>query len=355
MPLCVLTYLLWDALFMASSGTGKDLGDPRSLGASLDVGLSDHHLLQWSVAAARSSPSVEVMQTRPWRKLDVSQLRSVLSSSVLCQPVTWPNDIDEMAALYDRELGVLLDQLIPLQETTRRLRPSDRWFDAECRAAKRQTRQCERVYASAGRRLNRALLRNSTSSESTDAATARVAAAKSAWYEQRRAYRQLRQRKCTAFWVDKVESERSHPSKLESVDELFGRERTSACSTLSAETLNSFFIEKVCKVRATTSSASPPTFSPVRVGVSFPQFSAIGVDDVVSSVYKLPDKSSASDPLPTYIFKQVIDLLAPSACRRVVQSIVGCWSFPRHLQECIHYTGAEEARTQLCRRQLFPI
>ena len=48
----------------------------------------------------------------------------------------------------------------------------------------------------------------------------------------------------------------------------------------------------------------------MRDGVSLPQFSAISVDDVVSSD-KLPDKSSASDPLPTYILKQVIDLLAP--------------------------------------------
>ena len=85
-----------------------------------------------------------------------------------------------MAALYDRELGALLDQLIPLRETTRRQRPSDPWFDAECRTAKRQTRQRERAYASACRRLNRALLRNLTSSESTDAATTRVTAAKSA-------------------------------------------------------------------------------------------------------------------------------------------------------------------------------
>ena len=114
-----------------------------------------------------------------------------------------------------------LNQLIPLRMTTRRPRPSDPWCDAECRTAKRQTRQHECAYTSACRRLNRTLLRNLTSSESTDAATARVAAAKSAWYEQRRAYRQLSQRKCTAFWVDKVESERSHPSKLwESVDKL---------------------------------------------------------------------------------------------------------------------------------------
>ena len=58
------------------------------------------------------------------------------------------------------------------------LRVDCQWADAKCRVAKRQTRQRERAYTSVCRRLNRALLHNSTSSESTDAATARVAAAK---------------------------------------------------------------------------------------------------------------------------------------------------------------------------------
>jgi len=35
-----------------------------------------------------------------------------------------------------------------------------------------------------------------------------VAAAKSAWYDQRRAYRQLRHQKCTAFWLEKIETDR---------------------------------------------------------------------------------------------------------------------------------------------------
>ena len=162
-----------------------------------------------------------------------------------------------MAALYYRELGVLLDQLIPLREITHRLRPSDPWFDAECCTVKRQTCQRECTYASSCRHLNR-MLHNSTSSQSTDAATARVTAAKTDRYEQLRAYRQLRQRKCTAFWVNKVESECSHLSKLrESVNKLLGCGRTSACSSLSTETLNSFFDEKVCKVRATTSTDQP--------------------------------------------------------------------------------------------------
>jgi len=44
--------------------------------------------------------------------------------------------------------------------------------------------------------------------------------------------------------------------------------------------------------------------------MSLLQFSVISVDDVASCVYILLDKSSAFDPLLTYIFKQVVDLLA---------------------------------------------
>jgi len=44
--------------------TRDDVGRPQSVTVA-DVGLSDHHLLQWSVPAARSPPPVEVLQTRP--------------------------------------------------------------------------------------------------------------------------------------------------------------------------------------------------------------------------------------------------------------------------------------------------
>ena len=125
---------------------------------------------------------------------------------------------------------------------------------------------------------------------------AEVATAKSAWYEQLRAYRHLRQQKCMAFWIDKVESERSHPAKLwESVDKLLSRGRTSACPSLSVEMLNSFFVEKVSKVRATTSSASAPTFSPVRDGVSLPEFSVLSVD--VSSALLINFQTRAQRPI----------------------------------------------------------
>jgi len=56
------------------------------------------------------------------------------------------------------------------------------------------------------------------------AAVSKAAAAKAAWYAQRRTYRQLRHRKLTDFWRDKVASNESDPRQLWSdVDDLLGR------------------------------------------------------------------------------------------------------------------------------------
>jgi len=95
-----------------------------------------------------------------------------------------------MAAVYDDELNRVLDRLIPFRPVFRQRRPTDPWFDAECRAAKRLTRRLDCAYAAACRRRN----------------TAEAAAARVAWYDQRSAYRQLRQQKCRAFWVENIET-----------------------------------------------------------------------------------------------------------------------------------------------------
>jgi len=50
-----------------------------------------------------------------------------------------------MASLYDTELTAMLDRAVLACTVTRRPRPSDPWFDAECRAAKRLTQRLERA------------------------------------------------------------------------------------------------------------------------------------------------------------------------------------------------------------------
>ena len=116
----------------------------------------------------------------------MDSLRAALSMSRLCRPESWPDDVDELSSILDR--------ILPLRQYDRRARPSDPWFDKECRDAKRLTRRLERAYAAACRRS----ARGSTTPSDWDP-SARVASAKTAWYDQRRKYRQLRRQKCTDF------------------------------------------------------------------------------------------------------------------------------------------------------------
>jgi hypothetical protein len=120
-----------------------------------DVGLSDHRLLCWSADAARPSPAKSTVTSRPWRSLDIEQFRAAIAGSLLCQPDIWPADsVDRMCRLYHDVLLDLLDRFIPVRQTVRRPRPSDVWFDAECRAAKRLTRRLERAFIAADRRAS---------------------------------------------------------------------------------------------------------------------------------------------------------------------------------------------------------
>jgi len=79
----------------------------------VDVGLSAHYLLQWSVSSSRLTPVTETVVRRPWHSLDIVDFRSALSSSVLCQPNCWLGlDVDTMASLYDSVLIVMLDRVV---------------------------------------------------------------------------------------------------------------------------------------------------------------------------------------------------------------------------------------------------
>jgi len=208
----------------------------------------------------------------------MESFRSAVTTSKLCQSDTWPLDNDEMAALYDSEIG-LLDQLLQLRQVVRRQRTSDPYFDKECRDAKRLTHRLERAYAVASRRATASPNVAVRSPVGPDDVTAAAVVAKEAWYNQRRQYRQLRHRKSAEFWSKKIEADQADLRLLwKSVESLLGRGRMPASDPIDVETFYRFFAEKVSKVRSSTSGAVPPTYSCIRPGVSFAAFSSVSVD-----------------------------------------------------------------------------
>jgi len=147
------------------AATCRDLAAPEV--KVVDVGLSDHYLLQWSVSLACVTPVTETVVRRPWRSLDIVDFWSALSLSVLCQPNCWLGlDVDTMASLYDTELTVVLDRVVPACTVNRQPRPSDLWFDAECRATKRLTRRLERAAIVAAKKPDAAVAANASQTAS---------------------------------------------------------------------------------------------------------------------------------------------------------------------------------------------
>ena len=82
-------------------------------------------------------------------------------------------------------------------------------------------------------------------------------------------------------------------------------------SSIDIEIINQFFADKVTNVRLSTDNTPPPTFTHAAAGLTLNEFGKLSVDDVTSSVRQLPDNNSAADPIPTFVLKQTIDLLAP--------------------------------------------
>jgi len=88
-------------------------------------------------------------------------------------------------------------------------------------------------------------------------------------------------------------------------------EHQRAATPASVDEFHRFFTDKVEAVRAATAGGFPPTFKAAPVASSFADFHKVTVDDVISAVCLLLDKSCVADTLPTPQLKLVDDLIAP--------------------------------------------
>ena len=123
---------------------------------------------------------------------------------VPCRPadvctVWWPQwiglDGDGLTSLYDDVIVALLDLQVPLRTTTCRRRPSNAWYDDECRSAKRALRSLEHAARRAG-----------PLSDSTSAVLA--------WRAERRRYFNLVRRRRSEFWTARITADQSQPHSL---------------------------------------------------------------------------------------------------------------------------------------------
>jgi hypothetical protein len=68
---------------------------------------------------------------------------------------------------------------------------------------------------------------------------------------------------------------------------------------------------KVNDIRAVTYEGAPPEFVDALNIEQLLSFTPVCTDDVIKHVMNAPNKYSSMDPLPTWLLKSNIDLLAP--------------------------------------------
>ena len=262
-----------------------------------ETGLSDHSLLRWNSTLPSPCLTYRTVTYRPWKLLNICDFRAALHGSPICDPESWSSlDANELACLYDSSIADLINRILPVKTIRCPKRPTDPWFDSDCRLAKRSARQLERSY------------RRALTMDTTEAETVR-----GTWRCCLRRYRSLLMQKRSTFWRAKLHSERHDARQLwRSFDVLMGRGRVKPADSVTADTFLEFFLAKASAARSAFQDADPPTFS-TTPGNSrhLRNFQLLSVSDTASFIRRLPNKSSECDPLPTHLLKCCSDLFVP--------------------------------------------
>ena len=204
--------------------------------------------------------------------------------------------------LYDT-ITQLLDHQIPVNTKTCRRRPSNAWFDDDCLPAKRLLCSTERVARRAG--------------PLSDLASPTV----QAWHNQRQQYFNLLCQKKSCFGrlvlllISRIRVNcGSHLINcLVVVAHLQLTSMHLTCTKPSAtrSLLSSLF--------SATAGAREPAFTAAPAGCELRVFRPVTQADVMQMIRALPDKQCSSDPLPTWLLKTNVNLLAPFLCHLFCQ------------------------------------
>lgn len=197
----------------------------------------------------------------------------------------------QLMDIFNSNITSIANIVAPERSVTRRIRRSDLWFDDECRSAKKECRKLER-------RVRR----------SADDDVIR-----STWQAKLRSYRQLVNRKRSAFWSSQIESHQKEPRRMwRLIDDLLGRvSNASVNDSLTCDDFNRFFHDKVAGIRARSDNAGYPVFTPAPSHCQLDSFCPVSAEDVSAAIRSLPAKQCSLDPLPTWLLKMAAQHITP--------------------------------------------
>jgi len=100
----------------------------------VDVGLSDHWCVFWSIDVSRPTPVYRSVECRNWKCFDIQSFSNDLAQTILCDCVPPASDGCDVVITMTKQYDDILCELVARHAVQRTLslrrRPSDMWFDS---------------------------------------------------------------------------------------------------------------------------------------------------------------------------------------------------------------------------------
>jgi hypothetical protein len=256
--------------------------------------ISDHDLVICCLPLARPLPVVQRNKTiRRLHAIDNGAFITAVQQSSICSNIDALADCStgELCALYMSELRRILDHMAPLVNVSASNGAAP-WLDGDCRACRRRTRVLERRYR-----------------------RSRLAVDRQAWAAALEEKRALFIVKEHTYWTRKLETCSGNSKQLwRCLNTILLRDNVPVNTTvITAQSLSSFFIDKVARVRQATHTCPPAVFTGPCLN-QLNDFILCSVDDIRRVIIQSPGKSCDLDPLPYSLLMTSLSDILPFLC-----------------------------------------
>ena len=230
--------------------------------------------------------------------LDTEKFISELKPSALSAATSL--DVDSASDLYNSTLSGILDKMIPFKTVRVHERPSDPWFDPECRTSKCLKRSFERIYMR-------------TKCEKDFAA----------WMGQKKLYKRLCRHKRRDYWNNKLSNPKNKTANIWShINSVSGRGKRFSVDGIQPVEFQSFLLKKVESARNSIRARENPIYLAYAQEGGLSRLQNVDEDELLKAIQRLSNKQCASDSIPTWLLKKISGMILPFVKSMVNQSFL---------------------------------
>ena len=255
-----------------------------------DTYISDHVSIVCNLAVKLDMPKSEVISSRNFKNVDIDAInQDILNSDLMKNP---SNELDSLVSQYNNTLTEICNSHAPTKTKKVKARHSQPWLNTNVTYEKRCQRKLERKWRKSNLEID--LQNFKTQRYITNKA---IFEAKIEYFSN-----QISEKEGDKRALFHLIKSLAHTKKDNVLPE-------SRCNQDLANKFNSFFTEKIEKIRKTFPDTPVlPTSSP-SVEAKMSHFRLVTEEEVIKLINRAPSKSCSQDPIPTTLLKKCLDSL----------------------------------------------